>query len=248
MSVGDLVNKEDRPPYVTFHRIAKEFTPEGAGSVQFRDVDYVHITPAYTKDVIKHEVKSWFARLAVDSEGGRIAPHWVDSYKRQYEAWKNGQELPVDGTPIRGWGLLSPAQQETLTRLNIRTVEDCAGINAGAIRMIGMGAMEIKNKAIAYLAASKDVGPVALENARLKSKLELAEKSLDDLTKKVEALMAIARDGNSPAYHEDPPSAGIAASDLIDNEGDLSAQYEAKFGRKPHHKMKPETIRAALQG
>lgn len=27
---------------------------------------------------------------------------------------------------------------------------------------------------------------------------------------------------------------------------DLSAQYEAKFGKKPHHKMKEETIRAAL--
>lgn len=29
---------------------------------------------------------------------------------------------------------------------------------------------------------------------------------------------------------------------------DLSARYEAKFGKKPHHKMKPESIEEALNG
>jgi hypothetical protein len=31
-----------------------------------------------------------------------------------------------------------------------------------------------------------------------------------------------------------------------DDRTDLAAEYEAKFGKKPHHKMKADTIREAL--
>lgn len=31
-------------------------------------------------------------------------------------------------------------------------------------------------------------------------------------------------------------------------EAPLDEQYFAKFGKKPHHKMKPETIKDALKG
>ena len=34
--------------------------------------------------------------------------------------------------------------------------------------------------------------------------------------------------------------------EVTESEDDLVAQYVEKFGVKPHHKMKPETIRAKL--
>lgn len=38
----------------------------------------------------------------------------------------------------------------------------------------------------------------------------------------------------------------IPKGDVTEQEDDLVAQYVEKFGTKPHHKMKPETIRAKL--
>jgi hypothetical protein len=219
MSVGDMMGKDDKPPYVTFHREAVEDkkASDEAGHYVARDVDYVHITPAYTKDVIIHKVSSWFPQMENNVAAGRIAPHWLDSYKRQYAAWKDGRELPTEGMPILGWGVISPAQQETLIRLNIRTVEDAAGMNADAIRMIGMGGMDIKNKAIAAVQASRDTGPLVMENARLKSRAEVAEKNVEDLTAALQELTAIVK-GASAARQAPPQTTGIEASDVMPEE------------------------------
>lgn len=42
---------------------------------------------------------------------------------------------------------------------------------------------------------------------------------------------------------EDAPAPAKAGADR----DELAAQYEAKFGKKPHHSMKAETIAAALE-
>lgn len=44
-------------------------------------------------------------------------------------------------------------------------------------------------------------------------------------------------------------AAPISVETAVEDTGErdaLVAEYEAKFGRKPHHKMKPETIREAI--
>ncbi len=251
MSVEKL---EDRPPYVTFHRTAVEnpAMSKQLGRYAAVDVDFVHITPHYTKDVLIKKVTAWLAQLEVDATNSRIPAEWVANYRRQYEAWKNGQELPLEGTPIRGWGVISPAQQETLIRMNIRTVEDAARMNEEAMRMIGMGAQDVKNKAIAALQAATDTGPLVIENAQLKSRVELAETNVEQLTQAVEALQAQLK-GLAHAATVQKPVA-ITADDLIEPEEDLaindpalSKQYEARFGKMPHHRAKRATIEAQLR-
>ena len=248
--IVEMATREEKRPYCKFVRGAVEDHAASlkTGHYVAKDVDMVHITPAYTKDVIIREVGSWFEKLEGDFRNGRIPESWIPGYKKQYEMWKSGQEMPLDGTPIRGWGAISPALQETLCRMNILTVEDAAKMNDDALRRIGMGSVEVKNKAIATLKANESVGPVVMENAELRKKLDLAEANVQSLTEKVNRLAAMV-EGQTP--HETP---SIAASDLMDDPAPaqldmkgLVAAYTKKFGEKPHHRMKPETIKAKLE-
>lgn len=190
--MSDIEIKQEKPAYVTFERrpVQDVVASEREGRYIATDVDYVKITPAYTKDVMIHKVKDWFSKLENDVRNERIPSAWVDHYKKHYAAFQSGQELPLDGTPIRGWGVLSPAQQEMLIRSMILTVEDLAGVNDDGIRRIGMGGVDLKNKAIAFLKSAKDTGSLVMENARLKAQLEVSDQTVADLSKSVDELTA----------------------------------------------------------
>ena len=219
--LGQLTDRPDRPAYVRFETIAKEDKAAStkAGTYIGRDVDMALITPPYSKDVWRQEVGKWFPQLDIDAQAGRIPKEWVDKYKEAYKAWKNGQDVPLDGTPIKGWLRVSPAQQEAMISAGVRTVEDLALANDEALRRIGMGAVELKNIAIAELKAAKDIGPVVRENAALKQEVSLLKGSLSNLTAQVEQLTRMAQ-SNQPVQVERQE---ITASDLIEDEPQVRA-------------------------
>lgn len=247
---GSIDIMEDRPPYVRFERRAVENkdATKREGRWVGKDVDFVLITPAYTKDKIVREVAPWFEKLEGDARNNRIPSTWIPKYKAQYAAWQNGQELPAEGTPIRGWGVISPALQELLISQQILTVEDAAGMNEDAIRRTGMAGNDIRNKARAHLKAAKDTGHLVLENSELRQKLDLAERNVATLAEQVKTLAARLDSGDR--FHVEQSAAPTVeiADVLPDEDDDINARYTAKFGKPPHHRMKPESIRAALEG
>lgn len=243
--VAEISSREEKKPYVRFERVAEDDVAETLkqGHYVAKDVDYVLVTPPYSKDVFKQKVKNWFEQVKVDANNGRIPEVWLHDYKKMYEMWLNGQEMPLNGTPIKGWGVISPAQQETLIRMNCLTVENLATINDEGIRRIGMGGMDLRNKAAAWLAQLNDKGALTVEMAAVKNENATLKASLENLERLVNEL----RKGQPETVEINRDAMGISASDIIEsNVVDLSAQYEAKFGKKPHHLMKEDTIRAKL--
>ena len=244
--VGDVNERQDRPAYVRFEIVPVEdkAASEAAGHYVARDVELALITPPYSKDIFKIKVPQRKMNMKQDVANGRLPEAWMDKYIDAYAKWKNGQEIPLNGTPIKGWGVISPAQQETLIRMNILTVEDLAQVNAEGLSRIGMGATELKNKATGWLAQLNDKGPLTQKIAAVTAENDQLKKSVESLQKQVEKLMEHARNGQ-PSFAP-AESVGIAASDILDD-GDIVAQYTEKFGKPPHHRMKPESIAAALQ-
>ena len=177
-------------PFVRFETLAVEDKAASlaAGHYVARDVDVALITPPYSKDVFKQKVGAWFDQLRADVKNRRIPDDWVDKYIRMYEAFKKGQELPIDGTPIKSWGVISPAQQKTLIAMHILTVEDLAKVNDEGLKRIGMGAADLKNKANAWLRQLKKAGSVAIEFAAIKNENEQLIVTVAALEKKVEEL------------------------------------------------------------
>ena len=73
----------------------------------------------------------------------------------EYEAWKDGREAGVDGTDLKNWPGVTPAQLKMCLNATIKTVEHLAEANADTLRKIGMGAVALKEKAAAYLGAAQ---------------------------------------------------------------------------------------------
>lgn len=244
MSIADVTERKERPAYATFHRVAVEdrAASDKAGQFIAKDVDYVHVTPPYSKDVMKWKVPQWFENMRRDVSAGRMPPAWVDEYQKQYEAWKRGEEPSPTGSPIRGWGMISPAQQETLVRMNILTVEDLAVANDEGLRRIGMGSLDMQNKAKAWVAQIKDRGPLTQEVAAVKAQNRTLHAQVETLQAQVSALMTAVKIDRAPDVVP-----AISAADLIDDEEtQLRAAYKEKFGKAPHPATNIETLRARL--
>lgn len=245
MSIADVSDRKERPAYATFHRVAVEDKAASlrAGQYVAKDVDMVHVTPPYSKDVMKWKVNDWFENMKGMVTKGRMPREWLEDYQRQYEAWKRGETPAPNGTAIKGWGVISPAQQETLTRMNILTVEDLAGVNDEALRRIGMGGMDLKNKAVAWLAQLKDKGPLTQEVAAIKSENRSLHSQVQNLQAQVEALMASVK----VERQESAPESAITASDLIEDDREaLAERYRQKFGKSPHANINLETLKARV--
>jgi hypothetical protein len=188
---------EERPPYVTFEVRAVEDRNASieAGHYVATDVDYAFITPIGSKDRVERVVSEWFAKLEEDTRNQRFDPAWLRAYKEAYAAWKEGREMPVEGTAILTWPVLSPSQVKGLLDCQIRTVEDLAAANEETIARIGMGGRNLKQKALDWLSSAKTVGvkseeltAVKQQNEDLKAKNEALAKQVADLAAKVKAL------------------------------------------------------------
>lgn len=181
---------EQRPSYVVFERRAVEDRAASLreGHYVARDLDFAIITPIGSKDRIPRQVDDWFKALEQQVREERIPKSWVDQYHQAYHSWKRGEAIPLNGTPIKGWPVLSPAHQANVISANILTVEDLAQANDEALRRIGLGALELRDKSIAWLKSSKDSGVMTQENAGLKAKIRQLESQVKTLEEAVEGL------------------------------------------------------------
>jgi hypothetical protein len=184
--------KEAQPPYVRFERRPVEDRPASMreGRYMTKDLDFAIVTPIGSKDMIPRVATEWLAYLEQQVKEGRFNAKWLDEYRAAYKAWQAGEEMPISGTPIKGWPLLSPAQQANVISANILRVEDLAGINDEAIRRIGPGALEMKEKAVAWLKAAKGSGVAAQEVADLTAKARQLQAQIESQQQMLRELRA----------------------------------------------------------
>lgn len=251
MAVNDIQDREERPAYVRFEKrpIEDTMASREAGQVVYKDIDYVLVTPPYSKDCVEMKWERWIKNVEINVKNGRTPEAWMDHWKKAYEHWKRGEEAPLNGTDIRNWSAITPAQIKTCLAANIRTIEDLAGANDEGLRRLGMGGIDMKNKATAYVKAAKDTGPLVMENAALKKQLQIQEGTIASLSEKLEIVSARLEAMQGQPLVEIPKvdHSAITAADIMPDEPSLEEQYIEKFGKKPHHKMKPETIKAKLE-
>jgi hypothetical protein len=188
---------EDRPPFIKFEVRPHEDRNASieAGHYVAVDVDYAVITPAGSKDEIPRIFNEWIEQLTQGIRDGRFKPEYVQAIKGMYEAWKEGLEIPVDGTPIRGWTVLGPSDQENIIAARIRTVEDLAEANEQTLMSLGVGSRVMKQKAQAWLDSSNSNGKATEKISALQSELkdqknvnEKLQENLDILMIRLEAL------------------------------------------------------------
>lgn len=189
MTGAPAINAKDMP-YVMFETKTVEdvkATREQKTPV-FKDQHYARITPPGSRDVQLEKLPNWWEKLDQEYRSGRVMAQWIEKWKSDYARYEKGQEIPADGTPIRGWKLLSGAQQETLIRMSILTVEALANINSEAMSHLGMGALEFKRRAESWIQQTQDKAPLAIEMASLKGENDVLKATVQNLTEKVQLL------------------------------------------------------------
>ena len=114
----------------------------------------------------------------------------IDRFPEAYKAFKEKGEMHVEGTPLRQWALLSPADIVGFEALKIFSVEAMAQIPESSLQK-HFGLREWREKAKAYLAVSKDSAAAvkfAEENVRLNDEIVGLNKKVDDLAAQVARL------------------------------------------------------------
>lgn len=173
-------------PHVSFETrpVEDRNATEREGRRIYNDVDFVLIRPPGGKDEVIHIAQEWLKNKRRDALAGRFDLEWVELYEKAYSRWKQGQEMPVSGTPLKMCPSFSPAEVENCVSLNIRTLEELATLSEEGIGRLGMGGRLLKERAINLLKAAENGGKAAMqiealqvENAELRARLEALEEA-----------------------------------------------------------------------
>lgn len=191
-----------QPPYIRFEtRAIKRMAPaEQGGAVYFVDVDYALVTSHGSKDTVEKALPDWFEHLKMEVHQNRLPANWFEAYQASYRAWKAGEELPVVGTPLKNWPVLSPAEAKNLNELGLRAVEDLAAANEELVGRIGMGARSLVQRARDWIAANKDQAPLIQQLDAQRNVIAGMELQLSELRQMV-AAMGPRQQAQEPPQH-----------------------------------------------
>lgn len=96
-------------------------------------------------------------------------------YRKQWEQFRANQAQIGDGLPIEQWSALEEGQKLNLKAMHIHTVEQLANASDNDLSRIGMGALDLRMKARAFVEASKSskkTEELRVENQKLAQQVE----------------------------------------------------------------------------
>jgi hypothetical protein len=171
-----------------------------------KDVDFIRIVPSGSegKTVLEYVYSDWLANTkkqtgefrAVGSGSdtpamgaSRFPAEWLRRIEEEYAAWKEGRELPVKGTALRNWPVISPAMLRNCEAVHIRTVEDLANAVDDTVSNIGMGGIILRQRARDWLAAEHgEAGPLAAKLEAVTAELAAEKARSKSLEQRLAAL------------------------------------------------------------
>jgi hypothetical protein len=193
----DSNNAFGRPPFVRFALRSVEDRNQTIeqGHYVGRDVAYALITPRGSKDVHEEIAEEWLVKMEQEVREERFPSQWLESFRSAYRNFVAGSEAVVDGTSLREWPVIRPAQLATCHAVSIFSVEDLAAANEEAVSSLGMGGRQLREQAKNWLAAAKDIGvPTAKiqalegDNAALRARNDSLETQMRTLMSRMEIL------------------------------------------------------------
>lgn len=175
-----------RMPHIRFETEVKE-TRDEEGHIVRQTVYMAHITPAGGKDVLVKNAEEWIRELKEKSmvrgafdQAASEYEQWHAKVSQAFNQFKAGEEMTVDGTPLRASLAFTKAEIAQAESVKIFSIEALAEANEEAISRMGMGGRALKTKAQKLLETK---GDVAQENAALRQKIA-------DLEAKVERMLS----------------------------------------------------------
>lgn len=133
----------------------------------FREVEYVEL-------LIPGDAKSAPVQL--------VDKNIRKQFAKSYQAFKEGRELPAEGTPVEYWLGANDARVHVLKSMHLRTVEQVAEMSDTVVNSVGMGGRELRKRAQTFLDAQSQ--------SKVADILSRKDNELDELKRRLAALEA----------------------------------------------------------
>lgn len=165
----------------TYHKVP--------GKTELVARDWVRYSPTHDPKAVTEEMVKVLrppenpddddARPNTQLKAGYMAALWRQ-VEPAYKAWKEGNEIPLDGTPLAAWAGVTPEQIKVLHASGVRTVQAVSGMTESQMNRIMLpNIRNLKQTAIEYLGSREKVQQ-AEEVADLKAKLEALTQMMAD--------------------------------------------------------------------
>lgn len=192
-------------PFIVVHGFKTTYEQNTETGKMDRPVDWVEYSPAHaaTYSVIKTRVSEVDPdKLKVRSSGNQsdkeafFRARW-SIIGRAYEAWKSGQEIPLEGTPLGVWPGINEAQAAAFRAAGMKTVEQVATMpDSAAARVALPGVRDLQKQAQAFLEA-EDRGVAA-------RRLTDQDEKIAALQEQLAAAMALLEERTEPEAKRGP--------------------------------------------
>lgn len=131
-----------------------------------------------------------------------------------YAAWKAGQEVPANGTPLAAWAGVTAEQAEVLRSAGLRTVEDVAAATDSIIGRVPLpGLRGLQDQAKAFL-DSRGAADIAAQMAQKDAEMAAMRAEMEELKRlMLEAEPDLEPDGaERPRRRGRPPRTEVVAA------------------------------------
>lgn len=119
----------------------------------------------------------------------REDPTLWEHFRPVYEKWQKDNVITTDGHPLEAWPVITKGQIKVCKSLGLRSVEDVATATDSVREKFGMGFLELRAQAKAFLAAKAD-SATANRIADLEAKLASLISDNEQARATIDALMA----------------------------------------------------------
>lgn len=178
------------------HKFWTDFKTNPNDAAQLIPIDMIAYGPlgGGDKTIVPATVSSLLDRLQdIGSAGNNIAVQMAharaDFIRPRYEAWKKGQEVPLNGTPLAAWNGVTLEEATILRTAGFKTVEDVAGMTEGHITSIKLPSLRQKKKQAEHFIASADQTRVAAQLAEKDEQVAALKAENADRDEQIRALM-----------------------------------------------------------
>lgn len=182
---------DNRIPYFDFiqreHGVDADKSAEAGYEVP-RIVTFIRITPhGHKGDPMEFFAEDFIERKGLEAKAGRYDHSWVARFKEGLAEFREGRELPREGTPLLTWERILKSRREQLAA-RFPTLEDLAACPDSNLGEIGLDGRVLRDMAKAELQAKKDLEPVVRELAVAKEENRQLRQQLDRLAARLDAL------------------------------------------------------------
>src|ERR1700676_3146592 len=149
-----------RVPYFAFvdreHGVNTEATKEKGYEVPAL-MTFIQVTPhGHRGDPLEFFAEEFIVRKGQEAKNGSYDPRWVSAFKEGLQAFREGKELPRDGTPIMLWERILKPRREQLAH-QFPTVEDLAATPDSSLGDIGLDGRVLRDMARGDIKAKTDL-------------------------------------------------------------------------------------------